>query len=265
MRRSLGLGSAVYVLIAVVIAALGGLIAQLSIGMLVAFLIYAAFAALVHELIVGLAAMHSGWFPAFAVALITLVIGMLIGFPPVALALLVGFSAATGPAFADMGYDLKAGFMLRGYGSDPGVRARRPASAAFRRDVRVRHRRRRGADRLSWLLRAEPRRTGGSRLRRDDQRPAPRRTSHGHWSMWAIPGAIIQYLGGPRRQLGILLATGLLIPFPLAGWAVLIGIACRILWERFAKAEGMEVFGAGVIAGDALFAFFTSTWKAAFR
>ena len=50
------------------------------------------------------------------------------------------------------------------------------------------------------------------------------------WSlaMWAIPGAIIQFLGGPRRQLGILLATGLLIPFPLAGWAVLIGIACRI-------------------------------------
>jgi len=34
------------------------------------------------------------------------------------------------------------------------------------------------------------------------------------WSlmMWAIPGAVIQFLGGPRRQLGILLATGLLIP-----------------------------------------------------
>ncbi|MFD1460244.1 hypothetical protein ACFQ5D_02020 [Paenibacillus farraposensis] len=31
---------------------------------------------------------------------------MLIGFPPVALALLAGFSAATGPAFADMGYDI---------------------------------------------------------------------------------------------------------------------------------------------------------------
>jgi uncharacterized oligopeptide transporter (OPT) family protein len=83
--------------------------------------------------------------------------------------------------------------------------------------------------------------------------------------MWAVPGAVIQFLGGPRRQLGILLATGLLIPFPLAGWAVLVGIVCRILWERFARAAGMEVFGAGVIAGDALFAFFTSTWKAAFR
>ena len=102
-------------MIAVVLALLGGIAGQLSVGMLALFLVYAAFAALVHELIVGLAAMHSGWFPAFAVALITLVIGMLIGFPPVALALLVGFSAATGPAFADMGYDLKAGFMLRGY------------------------------------------------------------------------------------------------------------------------------------------------------
>jgi uncharacterized oligopeptide transporter (OPT) family protein len=84
VRRSIGLGSAVYLLIAVVIATLGGLAAQLSVGMLVLFLIYAAFAALIHELIVGLAAMHSGWFPAFAVALITLVIGMLIGFPPIA-------------------------------------------------------------------------------------------------------------------------------------------------------------------------------------
>jgi len=126
VRRAIGMGSGLYVLIAVVIAMLGGLAAQLSIGMLALFLVYAAFAALIHEVIVGLAAMHSGWFPAFAVALITLVIGMLIGFPPVALALLVGFSAATGPAFADMGYDLKAGYMLRGYGSDP----------AFERDGR---------------------------------------------------------------------------------------------------------------------------------
>lgn len=30
--------------------------------------------------------------------------------------MLCGFSAATGPAFADMGYDLKAGWILRGKG-----------------------------------------------------------------------------------------------------------------------------------------------------
>jgi uncharacterized oligopeptide transporter (OPT) family protein len=264
VRRSLGFGFVAYLVIAVVIALLGGLMAQLSIGMLVAFLLYAAFAAMVHELIVGLAAMHSGWFPAFAVALITLVIGMLIGFPPVALALLVGFSAATGPAFADMGYDLKAGFMLRGYGSDP----------AFERDGR---RQQLFAAMFAFVIAgvvvliAYP-----GLFAQNLVAPVDRvyvatikagASADVAWSllMWAIPGAIIQFLGGPKRQLGILLATGLLIPFPLAGWAVLIGIACRIVWERFAKAEGMEVFGAGVIAGDALFAFFTSTWKAAFR
>lgn len=264
VRRSLGLGSAIYLLIAVLIAALGGLAAQLSVGMLALFLVYAAFAALVHELIVGLAAMHSGWFPAFAVALITLVIGMLIGFPPVALALLVGFSAATGPAFADMGYDLKAGYMLRGYGSDP----------AFERDGR---RQQLFAAMFAFVIAgvvvliAYP-----GLFAQNLVAPVNRvyvatikagASADVAWSlaMWAIPGAVIQFLGGPRRQLGVLLSTGLLIPFPLAGWAVLVGIVSRMVWERFAKAEGMEVFGAGVIAGDALFAFFTSTWKATFR
>jgi uncharacterized oligopeptide transporter (OPT) family protein len=264
VRRALGLGMAAYLVIAVVIALIGGLAAQLSVGMLAAFLVYAAFAAMVHELIVGLAAMHSGWFPAFAVALITLVIGMLIGFPPVALALLVGFSAATGPAFADMGYDLKAGFMLRGYGSDP----------AFELDGR---RQQLIAAMFAFVVAgvvvfvAYP-----GFFAQNLVAPVDRvyvatikagASAEVAWSltMWAIPGAVIQFLGGPRRQLGVLFATGLLIPFPLAGWAVLIGIACRIAWQRFARSEGMEVFGAGVIAGDALFAFFTSTWKAAFR
>jgi uncharacterized oligopeptide transporter (OPT) family protein len=264
VRHSLGMGSLAFLVVALLIGLLGGLAAQLSVGMLLLFLVYAAIAALVHELIVGLAAMHSGWFPAFAVALITLVIGMLIGFPPIALALLVGFSAATGPAFADMGYDLKAGFMLRGYGSDP----------AFERDGR---RQQLFAAMFAFVIAgvvvliAYP-----GFFAQNLVAPVDRvyvatikagASADVAWSLalWAIPGAIIQFLGGPRRQLGILLSTGLLIPFPLAGWAVLVGIACRVLWERFAKAEGMEVFGAGVIAGDALFAFFTSTWKATFK
>ena len=59
---TLGLGALAYVAIAVLIALGGGLTANLSVGMLLAFVVYAAFAALIHELIVGLAAMHSGWF-----------------------------------------------------------------------------------------------------------------------------------------------------------------------------------------------------------
>ena len=59
-----------------------------------------------------------------------LVLGIQIGFPPLPLAFLVGFTAATGPAFADMGYDLKAGWILRGRGEDPAYeRQGRQASA----------------------------------------------------------------------------------------------------------------------------------------
>jgi len=259
VRRALGLGAVAYVMVAIVIALAGGLFAGMPTGMLVGFIVYAAFAALVHELIVGLAAMHSGWFPAFAVALITLVIGMVIGFPPVALALLVGFSAATGPAFADMGYDLKAGFMLRGYGTDP----------AFERDGR---RQQLIAAMFAFVVAAIVVYISyESFFARNLVAPVDRvyvATIKAGASpavasalfLWAIPGAIVQYLGGPRRQLGVLLATGLLIQFPLAGWAVLAGILCRITWEQVTPDEPqtMQVFGAGVIAGDALYSFFSS-------
>jgi uncharacterized oligopeptide transporter (OPT) family protein len=119
IRSALKFGGVAYLVLSAAVALGSGLYADMSTGMLVAFIFYAAFAAFVHELIVGIAAMHSGWFPAFAVALITLLIGMVLGFPPEALVILCGFSAATGPAFADMGYDLKAGFILRGNGADP--------------------------------------------------------------------------------------------------------------------------------------------------
>jgi len=83
------------------------------------------------------------------------------------------------------------------------------------------------------------------------------------WSpAWAIPGAIIQALGGPKRRLGVLLSNELPIGFPIAGWAVMAGIVCRAVWEGLIKkgrAETTQIFGAGVIAGDALFAFFNST------
>jgi uncharacterized oligopeptide transporter (OPT) family protein len=163
-----------------------------------------------------------------------------------------------------MGYDLKAGYMVRGYGGDP----------AFERDGR---RQQLFTAMFAFVIAgvvvliAYP-----GFFAQNLVAPVDRvyvatikagASADVAWSlvMWAIPGAIIQLLGGPRRQLGILLATGLLIAFPLAGWAVLVGIVCRVLWERFASAEGMEVFGAGVIAGDALFAFFTSTWKATMK
>jgi uncharacterized oligopeptide transporter (OPT) family protein len=263
MRRALGLGSVGYIAIAVLIAALGGLFTELSPGMLVAFVVYTAFAAFVHELIVGISAMHAGWFPAFAVALITLIIGILIGFPPIALGLLVGFSASTGPAFADMGYDLRAGFLLRGQGANP----------AFELDGR---RQQLYAAMLAFLIAiptvyfAHPGYFAQGLVPPVDKVYAATihagATADVAWALaiWAIPAAIIQLLGGPSRQLGILLATGLLIPNPWAGWAVLVGIAIRTLVLRFKGPEAsgsMEVLAAGFIGGDALYGFFDSVIK----
>lgn len=263
VKRALGLGTVGYLVIAVFIAVVGGLMSDMSIGMLILFVLYAAFAAYVHELIVGLAAMHSGWFPAFAVALITLIIGMLIGFPMPALALLVGFSAATGPAFADMGYDLKAGYLLRGNGADPAFELEGRRQQLF-------------AAMFAFVV------AGAVVLVSyqsffDQNLVAPVNKVYAAtikagvapgvaWQLfiWAIPGAILQFIGGPKRQIGVLFATGLLINFPMAGWAVLAGILCRIVWEKLRGASGegdMEVFAAGVIAGDAIFSFFDSVSK----
>jgi uncharacterized oligopeptide transporter (OPT) family protein len=80
---------------------------------------------------------------------------------------------------------------------------------------------------------------------------------------WAIPGAIIQFLGRPKRQLGVLFSTGLLIVNPFAGWAILAGSAMRVIAVRLKRdaAGPMEVLAAGFIGGDALFGFFDSVIK----
>ena len=117
--RGLGKGFVLYVGAAILLAITGGLIGDLGVGELVLWVLYAAVSCIIAEFIVGLSAMHSGWFPSFATSLIFLTIGMLLGFPPIALALLVGFIAAGFQAFADAGYDFKAGWLLRGRGSDP--------------------------------------------------------------------------------------------------------------------------------------------------
>jgi uncharacterized oligopeptide transporter (OPT) family protein len=263
-RHALGLGGIGYIAIAIIVALLGGLVTELSPGMLVAFVIYAAFAAFVHELIVGISAMHAGWFPAFAVALITLVIGILLGFPPIALGLLVGFAASTGPAFADMGYDLRAGYLLRGEGADPAFELAGRKQQLY-------------AAMLAFLIAiptvyfAHPAYFAQNLVPPVDrvfqatiQAGATGAVAQA-MLIWAIPGALIQLLGGQSRQLGILLATGLLIPNPMAGWAVLAGIVIRLAVRAFKSEEAnndMVVLGAGFIGGDALYGFGDSLSRA---
>ena len=119
MKGAQGKGFVAYTVIALGLAVATGLYYEMSVGKFIVWVIFAAVAALISELIVGVSAMHSGWFPGFATALLFLIIGMMLGFPTLPLAILAGFTAATGPAFSDMGNDLKAGWILRGKGADP--------------------------------------------------------------------------------------------------------------------------------------------------
>jgi uncharacterized oligopeptide transporter (OPT) family protein len=259
LGQGLTIGFFLYVLAAIGLALIGGAIADMSLGQIIVWVAYAAIAAMVSELIVGLSAMHAGWFPAFGTALAFLAIGLLLGFPAVPLALLTGFTASTGPAFADMGYDFKAGWMLR-----------RPRnSAAF--EIAGRRQQFFGAlvgFAVGLVIVAFVWQTYFSRglIPPVDKVFATtiEAGTGGNTSvvllllLWAIPGAIIQWFGGPSRQMGILFATGLLINLPLAGWAVLSGILIRVVITRTfgPRAETpMTIAAAGIIAGDAIWGF----------
>jgi uncharacterized oligopeptide transporter (OPT) family protein len=260
---SLLAGFGAYVIAALLMAIAAGLITEMSPARLAGFAVYAAVSALASELLVGIAAMHSGWFPAFATAIVFLLVGMALGFPPVPLAFLVGFTASSSPAFADMGYDLKAGWILRGEGADPDLEreGRRAQLEAELLGIGV-------ASLAVYFLHA-------SYFQRDLFPPWDRvaaATIEAGASpelaqallLWAIPGALLQVLGGPARQLGVLFATGLLIYFPAAGWTAMASLAIRFLLTRRygASAEGpMYILAGGFIAGSALTSFGAATMK----
>jgi len=224
------------------------------------WVLFAAVACLAAELIVGLSAMHAGWFPAFATTLAFLLLALLLGFPPAAAGVLAGFVAAGGPAFADAGFDFKTGWYIRGSGRDPAFeRAGRrqqllAASLGFATAlllVALTQQRYFAAGRFPPVAQVYAATIGGGM--------EPSATER--LFAWAAAGAVLQALGGPSRQLGILFATGLLIVNPGAGWAVLAGLAVRAWLSRgqpLAEGAPAAIFAAGLIAGDAIWAFAAS-------
>ncbi len=262
--RALVGGFLAYLLAAGTLAALAGIATEATPGTTLGLIVFAAGAALVSELVVGLSAMHAGWFPAFATSLIFLVVGLLLGLPEAPLALVVGFTAATGPAFADMGYDLKAGWVIRGSGADAGfeLQGRRQQYFAELLGFAV-------AALFVWLA--------WERYFTADLLPPVDRvyvatlaagaSPELSFSLltWAVPGALVQLAGGPSRQMGVLLATGLLILNPSAGWTAAVALAVRgLLLRRYGEtAEGpMYVSAGGFIAGSAVVGFGSGVWRA---
>lgn len=256
---ALGGGFVLFMAGALLLALISGITADLSVGALIGWVIFAAFAALVHEIIVGLAAMHSGWFPAFAVTLIFLVIGIVIGLPEVPLVVLVGYCAATGPAFADMGYDLKAGWLLRK------INSRHPDYRSYEMSGR---RQQYYSSIVGFAVALAMVALLWKPFFENGQIPPVSKVFADTISagltnpdavqnliLWAIPGALIQALGGSTRQMGVMLATGLLLDQPYACWLIFAALIIRLVVRhtKGAKAEDdLSLVGAGLIAGDAI-------------
>lgn len=259
MKKTLGIGFGAYILIALFLAVVGGIITQMSVPQFILWLIFAAFAAEASELIVGISAMYSGWFPGFATALIFLIVGMLMGFPALALGLLVGFTAATGPCFSDMAYDLKCGYILRGCGANPAL------EKEGRKQQYI-------AELMGFVVAFIMVAFFANKYFDQGLFVAVSNTfvatidagasgEIAKWLLiWAIPGAIIQLIGG-KRQLGILFATGLLVGSIINGLTIAVGLIIRLVAVRANKEneQTLNILGAGALAGAAIYSFFTAT------
>lgn len=263
MSKALTKGMILYIIGAIAMAVIGGLVAEMSMGKLIIWVVYAMIAALVYEILVGISAMHSGYFPAMATVIIFLVLGMFIGFPPEALAFLAGYAACTGPAFADMGYDLKTGWILRGKGKNIEFelegRKQQYIAELFGAVVAI--------VAVFIFYKAyfmEGRIPPVAAVYKSTIEAGVDAVVLRYILIFACLGGVIQLVSGLRRQIGIMFAAGLLITNPLAGIAGLIFLAIRVVIEKMFGEEGrknLNVLSAGLIAGSALFSFFTNTFK----
>jgi len=259
MRNAMGIGYCAYAAVALVLAVVMGFWFEMNPVMFILWIAYAALSAIVSEMMVGIAAMHSGWFPGFATAFVFLIIGMLLGFPALPLGILAAYTASTGPCFSDMGYDLKCGYILRGSGKD------RELELAGRKQQYY-------AELLGFAVAfimmllfantyfgqgmfAPVSKTYVSTIE------AGTTPEIAKWLIiWAIPGALIQWFGG-SAQVGILFATGILVGNTLNGVTILLALVVRYIAVKKNK-ENMEILtilGAGALAGSALYSFFTAT------
>lgn len=251
-KKSLGMAIGLYVLGAAVTALLTGLFSQMSVGMTILWIVWAGFSAAVAMVLVGMAAMHSGWFPAFAITTIFMTIGIIMGFPPICVAILTGYVSTSGPCFADMGYDLKTGWILRGKGQDP-----ERELAGRKEQVKI--------ELIGVIIGILVVMCFANMYLSQDILPPICRTFATATQaganpallkdllLWAIPGAIIQVIFG-NKMVGVLFATGLLLNNPIYGIGVLIAVVVRMIFGT----KWMEVRDSGLIAGDGLYGFFSS-------
>ena len=253
VKKTLSAHIILFALGAVALAVMSGIWTEMPMEKLVIWILWCTFSAIVAPILVGLSAMHSGWFPGFAVTIIFLSLGVFMGFPPHALILLTGYVASTGPCFADMGYDLKTGWIVRGRGSDPAYemdgRRQQVISELIGAFIAV------GVTALLMNMHFKldmvpPVSKVFAATVKAGLNPEILR----QLVIASVFGAALQFAGGAKKALGILFATGLLIRNPIYGAGLLVALLIRLPLEKNFKPE-LEIYGGGLVAGDGIYGF----------
>ena len=241
---------------AVAIALVMGIFSEMGLWQSVAWVVFAGIASVVVMVLVGTATMHSGWGPTFAVVTICLTVGLLVGFPPLPLAVLVGYLGSVGPCMMDTSVGLKAGWVIRGKGVN-----KENETHGRKQQVMIKQ--------LGIIIGIAMAVAFGVILVQGDIIPpmsifyadtvasTPSPALLRELAMWAIPGAILQAAFG-NRSAGLMLASGLLINNPIFGISVLVAIIARLVFGT----KHMSIRAPGLIAGDGLFGFGESIFRA---
>lgn len=257
-KKTIFMSFGIHVIGAIFIGVLTGVLMDMSLTMMILWVFWTAFASVASMMLVGMAAMYSGWFPAFAITTIFLTIGMLMGFPPLAVAVLTGYISSVGPCFADMGYDLKTGWIIRGRGEDADYEV-------YGRKQQV------NIEIYGAVIGIIIVMIFANMTLNQGLIPASSTTFAATCQavanpemvksllLWAIPGAIVQFIGG-KHMFGVLFATGLVINSPIYGIGVLVTVAIRLIFRKKGD-DFMNCRDAGLIAGDGLYGFFSSLLK----
>ena len=244
-KKSLVLTFILFIAGAVLTAYITSLFSYMSNVNMILWILYVGISTLITMLLVGTASMHSGIAPSFAVVTLFLTIGIILGFEPIALAIMVGYVSCVGMVFADTGIGLKTGHIIRN-GIDEAYGRRQQTIMKF----------------LGVIIGVIMAFFFGSYIIDGGAIPPmsifyARSVSDSiditlflDLLMWSIPGAILQFIFG-NKQVGLMLATGLLIGNGLFGAFILITLLFRIKFG----VKTMAVRGPGLIAGDGLWGF----------
>lgn len=257
VKKGIWQGIIMYFAGALVLAVVSGIITQMSAFQMFTWLAWATVSSIISPMLVGLCAMRSGWFPGFAITTIFLAIGLFLNLPLIPLALLTGYIACTGPCFADMGYDLKTGWILRGKGQNIAyeLEGRRQQLISEMIGALV------GFAMVALFMKMffeQGLIPPVSKVFAATIQAGANAEIMNQILKWGLVGAVIQFIGGPTRAIGVLLATGLLINFPIYG----IGVLAAVVLKLIIGTERMEVREAGLIAGDGIYSFIISVIKA---